>query len=185
MKARVLQHLLNGGGGSAGLSGLQAEINTIQEVMDGHRRELAVMPARRAELLLSDDPDAELDRLELAERAAYRRLERGTMQIDALEERMGEMRRAAIRPLIDRHRAALMAVSEKVEAAVLAAMAANAEAATAFADAVAELGQDDANRLVPVVHFAGFLNNDGVQFWREQLNAQNERIAREHGRATL
>jgi hypothetical protein len=35
------------------------------------------------------------------------------------------------------------------------------------------------------VHFAGFLNNDGVQFWREQLNAQNERIAREHGRATL
>jgi hypothetical protein len=33
----------------------------------------------------------------------------------------------------------------EVEAAVLAAMAANAEAASAFADAVAELGRDDAN----------------------------------------
>jgi hypothetical protein len=88
------------------------------------------------------------------------------------------MRCAAIRPLIDRHRAALLAASEKVEATIRAAMAANAEAESVFADAVAELGRDDANRLLPVVGFYGFLNDQGLEIWKWKLAEQNERIDR-------
>jgi hypothetical protein len=181
MKAGVLQHLLNGGGRSAGLSGLQAEIDTIQEAMNGQRRELAAMPERRAELLLSDDPDAELDRLELAERAAYRKLERGTMQVAALEERMAEMQFAAIRPRIDFHRDALRAASEQVEAAVKSAMAANETAFAAFEAAARELGRENANRLMPLVHFAGMLDERCLEIWRQQLGGQNQRIERQLG----
>jgi hypothetical protein len=181
MKARALQHRLNRGSG--GLDDLQAEIDTIKTAVDGHRRELAEMPARRAELLLADDADAALDAMELRERELYRRLERGTMQITALAERMDEMRRAAIGPLIDRHRAALLAVSEKVEATIQAAMAANAEAESVFAAAVAELGPNDANLLMPVVGFHGFLSDQGLQIWRYKLDEQNQRIHRQHGGA--
>jgi hypothetical protein len=183
MKAEVLQHLLNGGGRSAGLSGLQAEIDTIHEAMNGHRRELAAMPAHRAELLLTDDPDAELDRLELAERAAYRRLERGTMQIAAIEQRLAEMRFAQIQPRIDFHRDQLRAASAQVELAVRAAMQANAVAFAAFEEAAQELGRDTANMLMPLVHYAGLLDDRCLEIWRQQLSDQNRRIDRLQGRA--
>jgi hypothetical protein len=64
---------------------------------------------------------------------------------------MVEMRFAQIQPRIDFHRDQLRAASEQVEVAVQAAMTANATAANAFADAVAELGQNDTNRLMPLV----------------------------------
>jgi hypothetical protein len=185
MLAKKFASLLNGGAAVAGIDGLIAEIETLSDQMNAYRRELGAMPARRAELILTDDPDAALDALEMRERELYRKLEKGDLQTAGIEARLTEIRRAAIKPLIDRHRSALMAVSGKVEAAVLAAMAANAEAASAFADAVAELGQDDANRLMPIVGFAGFLNDEGLEIWRWKLNEQNERIARQHGGAGL
>ena len=183
MKAKVFTHLLDGGRKVAGADGLQAEIDTIQEAMNVHRRELAETPTRRAELLLGDNPDEELDQLEMVERALYRRLERGTMQITALEARLVEMRFAQIQPRIDFHQDQLRAASEQVEVAVQAAMKANAAAANAFADAVAELGQNDANRLMPLVGFAGVLSDEGLEIWRWKLNEQNERIAHQHSTA--
>jgi hypothetical protein len=151
--------------------------------MNGHRRELAAMPVRRAELLLSDDPDAELDLLELAERAAYRRLERVMMQVSALEDRLTEMRNAAIQPRIDYHRDQLRAASEQVELAVQAAMQANETAFAAFETAAQELGRENANRLMPLVHFAGMLDERCLEIWRQQLGDQHQRINRQHGRA--
>jgi hypothetical protein len=61
MKQKTLEHLLNGGGKQVGLSGLQVEIDALQEAMAGHRRELNAMPAHREQMMLSDDPDAALD----------------------------------------------------------------------------------------------------------------------------
>ena len=181
MKAKIFQHLLNGGGKEAGISGLQSEIDTIQTAMADHRRTLATFPERRAALLLGDNPDDELDQLELAERAAYRRLERGTMQIGALETRIGEMRRAAIKPLIDRHRAALMAAAQKVESSLRLALQANAEAANAYAEAVEEIGENETHMLLPIVEYAGMLDERCLEAWHWRLNDQNERIDRQHG----
>jgi hypothetical protein len=132
---------------------------------------------------VTDDADEALDRLELAERSAYRKLEKLTLQAAALEERMNEMQFAQIQPRIDFHRDQLRAASEQVEAAVGAAMAANEAAFAAFDAAAQELGRDAANRLMPMVHFAGMLNEPCLEIWRWQLNDQNERIAREQGRA--
>jgi hypothetical protein len=182
MSQRKLTHLVNGAGKAAGLDDLQAEITILHEAMGAHQRELAAMPARREELLLTDDADEALDELEMRERALYRKLEKGALQVAAIEERLAEMRNAAIRPKIDRHRSALMAASEKVEAAVLAAIAANEAAFTAFEDAASELGRDNANRLMPQVHFASFLNNEGLELWRSQLNDQRQRIDRQQVR---
>jgi hypothetical protein len=184
MLQRKLTHLLNGGGKVAGVDGLQGELYTLREAMGVHQRELAEMPSQRLALLQTDEPDEALDRLELRERALYRHLEKGALQIAAIETRLAEMRFAQIQPRIDHHRAALKAASERVEEAISAALVANEAAFAAFEDAVNELGRDDANRLMPVVHFASFLNADGLQLWREQLHGQHERIARQHGRAT-
>jgi exonuclease VII large subunit len=150
--------------------------------MNADRRELAETPTRRAELLLGDNPDEELDQLEIVERALYRRLERGTMQIAALEARLAEMRFAQIQPRIDFHRDQLRAASEQVEQAVHAAMRANAVAFAAFEAVVQELGRDNANQLMPLVHFAGGLNEPSLEIWRQQLADQHERIARQQGR---
>jgi hypothetical protein len=62
-------------------------------------------------------------------------------------------------------------------------MQANAVAFAAFEAAAHELGRDNANRLLPMVHFAGMVNADGVQLWQEQLQGQNARIARHDSRA--
>jgi hypothetical protein len=182
MLQRKLSHLLNGGGKAAGIDGLQAEIYALREAMGVHQRELGEMPSQRAALLQTDEPDAALDKLELRERALYRHLEKGAMQIAAIEARLTEMRFAEIQPRIDHHRAALKAASERVEAAISAALEANEAAFAAFEDAVSELGRNDANRLMPVVHFASFLNAQGLQLWREQLHGQHERIDRTQGR---
>jgi hypothetical protein len=62
-------------------------------------------------------------------------------------------------------------------------MKANAAAAAAFEAAAKELGGDNANKLLPLVHFGGVLNDECLEIWRWQLNDQNQRIARERGRA--
>lgn len=183
MKARTLEHLLNGGGEEAGLSGLQAEIDGLHEVMAGHRSELNAMPAQREKLMLGDDPDPALDQMEMRERALYRHLEKGALQIAAIEQQLTDMRNAAIQPTIDRHRDALRAASTEVEATVQAAMKANAAAVATFEAAAQELGRDNANKLLPIVHFGGFLSDEGLEIWRWKLNEQNERIAREQSRA--
>jgi hypothetical protein len=183
MKAKTLEHLMNGGGKQVGLSGLQDEINALQEAMAGHRRELNAMPAHREKLLLGDDPDAALDQMEMRERALYRHLEKGALQIAAIEQRITDLRNAAIQPTIDRHRQALTAASTEVEATVQAAMKANAAAVATFEAAAQELGRDNANKLLPLVHFGGVLNDECLEIWRWQLDDQNQRIAREQSRA--
>jgi hypothetical protein len=183
MKAKALEHLLNGGGKHVGLSGLQDEIDALQEAMAGHRRELNAMPAHREKLMLGDDPDAALDQMEMRERALYRHLEKGALQIASIEQRITDLRNAAIQPMIDRHRQALTAASTEVEVTVQAAMKANAAAAAAFEAAAQELGRDNANKLLPLVHFGGVLNDECLEIWRWQLNDQHQRIARERGRA--
>jgi hypothetical protein len=183
MKAKTLEHLLNGGGKQAGLSGLQDEIDILQEAMAGHRRELNTMPAHREKLMLGDDPDAALDQMEMRERALYRHLEKGALQIAAIEQRITDLRNAAIQPTIDRHRQALTAASTEVEVTVQAAMKANAAAVAAFEAAARELGRDNANKLLPLVHFGGVLNEECLEIWRWQLDDQKQRIAREQSRA--
>jgi hypothetical protein len=175
--------LADGIDAQAGISGLQGEVDAINQAMAAHRRELAEMPRHRAELLLTDDADEALDRLELAERSVYRKLEKLTMQAAALEERMVEMRFAQIQPRIDFHRDQLRAASEQVEQAVKAAMRANAVAFAAFEAVVEELGRHNANHLMPLVHFAGGLNEPSLEIWRQQLSDQHERIARQQGRS--
>jgi hypothetical protein len=183
MKAKALEHLLNGGGKQAGLSGLQDEIDILQDAMAGHRRELNAMPEHREKLMLSDDPDTALDQMEMRERALYRHLEKGALQITAIEQRITNLRDAAIQPTIDRHRQALTAASSEVEVTVQAAMKANAAAVATFEAAAQELGRDNANKLLPLVHFGGILNDECLEIWRWQLNDQNQRITREQGRA--
>jgi hypothetical protein len=39
-----------------------------------------------------------------------------------------------------------------------------------FEAAAQELGRDNANKVLPIVHFGGFLNVEGLQIWRWQLN---------------
>src|SRR5258705_13826584 len=173
MLQRQPTHLRNGGAKAAGPDGLQAEIDALNVAMGAQKRELNAMPARREQLLLSDDADAELDKMELRERALYRHLEKGALQGAALQNRLAELQNAAIQPRIDYHRATLKVASERVEAAISAALEANKAAFAAFEDAVAEIGRDSANRLMPMVHYASFLNSDGLQLWREQLGTLN------------
>ena len=181
MLQKKLATLLNGGGAKVGLAGLLAEVHALREVMGGYQRELAEMPGQRAMLLATDEPDEQLDRLELRERALHRLLEKHALQVEALDDRIAEMRFAAIGPRIDFHRAELRAASERVESAINAALAANEAAFVAFEAASRELGANDANRLCPQVHYASFLNADGLKIWHQQLAGQVERIDRQHG----
>jgi hypothetical protein len=62
-------------------------------------------------------------------------------------------------------------------------MKANAAAVAAFEAAAQELGRDNANKLLPLVHFGGVLNDECLEIWRWQLDDRKQRIAREQGRA--
>jgi hypothetical protein len=175
LSSKKLKLLLNGGGTAVSV---EAEITALTHEMDGYRRELGEMPLRRAELIMSDDSNLQVDKMEARERQLYRDLEKADLQLAALHTKLDGHRNIGRGSRIKHHRAALIAAASNVEKAIEAAIVANAAAFEAFDAASRELGSDNANRLMPMVHFAGLVTSECLDIWRSQLETQTERVSR-------
>jgi hypothetical protein len=180
LSSKRLQSLLNGGATVLGAEGLEVEIDALVAEMGGHRRELGEMPSRRAQLILSDDHRAAIDKLEARERDLYRELEKGQLQLSALQSKLAERRYAEIQPRIDHYLSLVAEAQAKADASLIAALEATSAAFAVFESARHELGPNDANRLLPnPIHFAGILNEQCIAAWREHTDRENQRSARQ------
>jgi hypothetical protein len=174
MLASRFRSLLNGGAAEAGFDGLRAEITALDTERAKHVAELDDMPARRADLLLGDDHKNAIDKLEARESDLYRFIERLDLQTAALRDRLPQQKDVEYRDLVKHHRDAFTAATETFEAAMIAAVDANAAVATARQAGVDELGLDAANIFLPVVNFVGLINLQCLEAWRRRQKDQNE-----------
>jgi hypothetical protein len=174
--ASKFKGLMNGGGN---VKVLTVEIAALEAESDGARAELCTIPAKRADLIMSDDPAAAITKLEGRERELELLLERNAMQFGPLKQRLSELRRVELGPRIKHHQDTLLGLMPAIEKAVRALKSANDAAGNALRDAIAELGDDGAH-LMPAVHI-GFVPPDVemcLMFWRGQIDEQRARIAR-------
>jgi hypothetical protein len=178
MLASKFRSLLNGGAAEAGVDGLRAEITALDTERAKHVAELDDIPARRADLLLGDDHKNAVDKLEARESDLYRFIERIDLQASALRERLPHQQDVGHRALVEHHRAALAACTATFEAAMLAAVDANAARLATRQEAVRELGQDEANHFIPLVEFVGLINHKCLETWRERQKDLNEQASR-------
>jgi hypothetical protein len=178
MLAKKFRSLVNGGAAAAGADGLRAEINALEAERAKHTAELSDIPARREEVILADDHNDALDKLEALERELYRCIERIDLQVAALRERLPQQQDVGRRALVEHHRNVLAAATATFEAAMIAAVDANDARLAALQEAARELGQEEANVFVPVVHFVGLINNECLEMWRGRQKDQNEKASR-------
>lgn len=169
--------LLNGTGSAGGSKLLAAEIAGLELENEQAVAELGTIPAKRAELILSDDPSASIDNLEHRERELERVLERNSIQLEPLKERLSELRRVELAPRIAHHQQALNKCEIQIGKAVAALIAANEAGARALQDAINEVG-DAGTPLMTLVQFGGVANEMCLDMWRANLERQRESIAR-------
>jgi hypothetical protein len=177
MLAKKFQHLINGGGKQAGVDGLRAEIKALETERASHAAELNDIPDRRSELLLADDHNEAVNKLEDREKELFRLIDRIDLQASALRERLPQQQGIKYRDLVEHHRSALALATAAFEEAMIAAVAANEAMAAARQAGVDDLGFDSANNFLPLVHFAGLIDNRCLEAWRSRQKDQSERAA--------
>jgi hypothetical protein len=184
MLAKAFENLMNGGAAVAGVDGLEAAILSIQGEQQECRRELSMLPTKRADAILADNSDATLDKLERRENLLYRSMEKGDLQIAELRTVLDQHRSIGHESRVQHHQSAVAAAVSNLEMAIVGAVQANGEMIAALEHAKRELGADAVNRLLPHAHFAGLLNDQCLEAWRSNLQNQKERVARERNRTS-
>ena len=116
--AKTIRSLLNGGGTAAGVKGLRKAIAEIESELDGHRRELDQIPAKRADAALADDAEKAIEALRARENQLYNALEVGEVRLGHLRERLNELTRDDRQKDFTARRAAIIEASENAVAAV-------------------------------------------------------------------
>jgi hypothetical protein len=179
MLAKKFRSLINGGAALAGFDGLRSEIKVLETERANSAAELDGIPDRRSELLLADDHNEALNKLEERERELFRLIERIDLQASALRERLPQQQAVGRRTIVEHHRDALAAATAAFETAMIAAVDANNVRLAALQEAIRELGQEEANIFLPVVYFAGLINNECLEGWRRRQKDRNEQALRQ------
>ena len=168
--------LLNGGGN---VKILTVEIAALEAESDTARNELCTIPAKRADLIMLDDPAAAITKLEGRERELELILERNAMQLSPLKQRLGELRLTELAPRIAHHQGVLLKMAPEIEKAVRGLQAANQAAHDALRAAIVEVGVHGAH-LLPVVHFGAVPTDIDMclTIWRGHIEERLARIDR-------
>jgi hypothetical protein len=177
MLAKKFRSLVNGGAALAGFDGLSSEIKALETERANYAAELDDIPDRRPELLLADDHNEALNKLEERERELFRFIERIDLQSSALRGRLPQQQDVKFRDLVEHHRSALAAATAAFEEAMIAAVAANEAMAAARQAGIDELGFDSANAFLPLIHFVGLIDNQCLAAWLSRQKEQHERAA--------
>lgn len=172
---RKIRSLLNGGGAAAGPEGIAEAIRSIEAEMAEHRRELTVIPTKRADAALADDGPKVIAALKAREDELYAALEVCEIQINKLRQKLQEQTDLRRRGRIEYHREQTRAVFQKLDAALKAAVAANVEVTQIFDAAARELGGNDAQRLIPILYYGGMVNPEGYEIWRDFVRSMIDR----------
>jgi len=125
--AKKVRHLLNGGGDAAGVQGVRDMIRAIENSIVASRAEIAEIPRKRAEAVLSDDAEKSLYELSTREDALFVSIEVAQSRIEKLRARLDELTiTERCKEFAERH-VAVLAAAEKFIVAAHAAHAATTE----------------------------------------------------------